>query len=337
VADTRLILAATPPGDTVPEQGRDRRESAEGPPGASSSVATRTLGGVYRFVLRPRWIVSHLFVLALVLTMVNLGFWQLRRLDEKRQHNDRVRGRITQPVAALDDLPGASEAGAVEAAASTEFRRVRVSGSFVGSEQVLVRSRSLDDSPGSWVLAPLRTENGTLVIVNRGWIANDGTFDAVPRPFSAPSGRVTVSGIVMRTQTRGRFGPIDPPGGRLTSLARVDIGRYARQLEGPVLPVWVQQRSITPAPAASTTVPRVLDPPELDEGPHFGYAMQWFIFSTIAVVGYPLILRRNARERAADGGHTSSGGGASRTGPADLATDGVESEEPASKPVPADR
>jgi cytochrome oxidase assembly protein ShyY1 len=47
-------------------------------------------------------------------------------------------------------------------------------------------------------------------------------------------------------------------------------------------------------------VPTVLDLPELDEGPHFSYAVQWFIFSTIAIVGYPLILRRNAREKARD-------------------------------------
>jgi hypothetical protein len=62
------------------------------------------------------------------------------------------------------------------------------------------------------------------------------------------------------------------------------------------VPVWIQLRKETPRPAAAAA-PEILGLPVLDEGPHFSYMVQWFIFSTIAVVGYPLILRRNARER----------------------------------------
>lgn len=255
---------------------------------------------MYRFALRPRWVLSHLIVAALAITLVSLGFWQLRRLDDKRNYNDRVRARSALPEAVIDDLLSPQDSAL--AAARVEFRRVRVTGTFAGNEQVLVRSRSFDDSPGSWVLAPLRTDDGTLVVVNRGWIANNGIYDAVPPDFAVPVGEVTVTGMLMRSQTRGRFGPTDPPTGRLTSLARVDLSRYARQLDGQVTPAWVQQRTIVPAPAASATVPRALGPPELDEGPHFGYAVQWFIFATIALVGYPLILRRNARERAGESG-----------------------------------
>jgi cytochrome oxidase assembly protein ShyY1 len=253
---------------------------------------------VYRFALRPRWIISHLFVLLLVVTMVNLGLWQIRRLDERRDRNRVVEEHIARaPVPLGDLLTTGSDGGEVKDAA---YRRVTVTGTYEPDDQVLVRGRSLEGNPGSWVLTPLRQADGSLVVVNRGWIANDGTYDAVPRSFAPAEGPVRVEGLVQEPQTRGSFGPKDPPTGRLTSLARVDVARYARQLRGDVVPAWIQLRSETPKPPASAAAPVVLGPPELDEGPHFSYAVQWFIFSLIAVVGYPLILRRNARERTTE-------------------------------------
>jgi len=252
---------------------------------------------VYRFALRPRWIVSHLLVAALVVTMVNLGFWQLRRLDEKRRHNRLVERRTSQPVAAVADvLPAGTGTADVD---PVELRRVRASGTFDAGAQLLVRGRSLDGRPGSWVVAPLRLADGRVLVVNRGWIPNDGSLDAVPRRFAAPTGRVTVTGLLQRTETRGRLGATDPSTGRVGSLARLDVAHYARQLRAEAVPAWVQLTDQVPAVDAAVA-PRPLGPPTLDEGPHFGYAMQWFIFSAIAVIGYPLVLRRVARERAAD-------------------------------------
>ena len=57
-----------------------------------------------RFLLSPRWLLSHLFVVLLVVTMVNLGFWQLRRLDEKRDRNALIESRMDQPVVPDDEL-----------------------------------------------------------------------------------------------------------------------------------------------------------------------------------------------------------------------------------------
>jgi cytochrome oxidase assembly protein ShyY1 len=149
------------------------------------------------------------------------------------------------------------------------------------------------------VLTPLRRDDGSIVVVNRGWIPNSGALEAVPASYAPAAGEVEVAGLVEATQERGRSGPTDPAEGRLTNLARVDIERFARQLDGPVVPAWIQLQQERPAPAGGD-VPVPVDPPELDEGPHFSYAVQWFIFSTIAIVGYPLILRRNAREQGVD-------------------------------------
>ncbi|NLD75839.1 MAG: SURF1 family protein [Acidimicrobiales bacterium] len=246
----------------------------------------------YRFALSPRWIVSHLFVLALVVAMVSAGLWQLRRLDEKRDRNDVVEARTAQ---AEVDVEGLADPGDFDAAGDLQYRRVRASGEYLADEEVLVRSRSLNGAPGSWVLTPLLLDDGTAVVVNRGWISNSGALEAVPTASRAESGPVEVSGLVRLTETRGRFGAEDPAEGVLTNLARADVARLGQQLDVAVMPFFVQLQVQRPE-ASSTDPPKPVPAPALDEGPHLSYAVQWFIFTTVAVVGYPLILRRRARE-----------------------------------------
>jgi surfeit locus 1 family protein len=77
-------------------------------------------------------------------------------------------------------------------------------------------------------------------------------------------------------------------------MARADVARIAQQTGYPLLPAYLQLRSSDPAQGGA--YPEPLPEPTLDEGPHLGYAVQWFLFSAIAMVGYPLILRRRARK-----------------------------------------
>ena len=251
----------------------------------------------YRFALRPKWILSHLFVLLLVVAMIGACIWQLDRLQGKKDRNARVSARSTEPAVAVQSLV---RPGAYDAVDGLEFRSVTATGAYQANQEVLIRSRSNDGAPGSWVLTPLRLANGDEVMVNRGWISNSGQLDAVPRSVAAPAGRVTVTGLIRKTETRGSFGPTDPPTGRLENLARVDVGRLTKQIGPSLLPLYVQLASQSP-PAAGTA-PEPVPKPVLDEGPHLGYAVQWAIFTTVALIGYPLILRRRAREIEREGG-----------------------------------
>jgi cytochrome oxidase assembly protein ShyY1 len=246
----------------------------------------------YRFVLRPRWILSHVLVVVLVVVMVNLGFWQLRRLDEKRTHNAAVRANESLEVAPLDTILRPTDA--TSRGKELAFRRVTVTGTYDTANEVVVRARSLDERPGVWVASPLRLASGDAVVVIRGFLPTQGTPDRVPADAEPPNGVVTVSGLVQETQTRGLFGPTDPDG-PLSNIARVDVERLQRQMPYRLYPAYVQLTSSTPAQSGSE--PEALPEPVLDEGPHLGYAVQWFIFSTIALIGYPMILRRSARNR----------------------------------------
>jgi surfeit locus 1 family protein len=238
----------------------------------------------YGFALRPRWILSHVLVLALVVSMIGLGFWQLRRLDEKRDHNAVVRAAQAAPVADNDDVATADDA----------FRRATATGEYDTGEEVMVRSRTKDGRPGVWVLTPLVRDDGTAVVVNRGFLATQGVPDQVPADAAPPDGEVDVSGVVQASQRKGRFGSTDPDEVELTSLARADIERLQQQVPYPLLPVYLQLTEQDPPQPGELPEPVPLPP--LDEGPHLSYAVQWFIFTTIALVGYPIILRRRARE-----------------------------------------
>jgi cytochrome oxidase assembly protein ShyY1 len=145
-------------------------------------------------------------------------------------------------------------------------------------------------------LTPLLLGDGTAVVVNRGFIGFDRSGSIVPPP--PPSGTVHVEGLVLESERRGSFGPTDPAAGRLAVLARVDLDRYAAQLDYPVLPAYVQLVTSDPdEPAAAEAAPALvaLGAPVPDEGPHLAYAVQWFIFSTIAAGGYVLLLRKVAQ------------------------------------------
>jgi len=249
----------------------------------------------YRFALGPGWIISHLFVGATIVAMVFFGFWQLDRLDQRRDRNDRVTARIDEPVVEVLALGDPEVYESSDGADPFEFRRVRATGTYVPEEEVLVRSRSLNAAPGSWVLTPLLLDDGTAVAVNRGWIPNSGGLEAVPDEYRAPAGEVTVTGLVRPTEQRGSFGSTDPPDGVLTDLARADVERLDQQVEADLVPFYVQLQEQDPSVGVSDPAP--VPAPELDEGPHLSYAVQWFTFSSMAAVVYVLILRKRARDR----------------------------------------
>jgi surfeit locus 1 family protein len=264
--------------------------------------------GRYRFALTPRWILGHLLVVLLVIAMVNLGSWQLERRDEKRDRNEQITSRQDQPVAPVGELmaPDTSEGDVDELV----YRPVTATGTYLTDQQVVVRNRSYDGAPGEWVLTPLLLDDGTAVVVSRGWQPIETDAAAA----DAPSREVTVEGYVQATQERGSFGPTDPAEGSLETLARVDVQRLQQQVDEPLLSGWVQL--VEQDPAQPEDLPVAVPLPELDEGPHLGYAGQWFLFCVVAVVGWIAIVRRTARDREID--------------------DRVAAEEATDQPDPAD-
>ena len=249
------------------------------------------------FWLQPKWMVGHVLAVVLVVAFVNFGFWQLRRLDDRRTLNAAIESRSTLPVQPVDAVVDpAAGFGEVD---GLEYRRVSAVGTYDAGASVLVRSRSLDGRPGFHVLTPLVIDGEAALVVNRGFVpftADPGQALAAVGP---PAGSVEVRGLLLGTQERQGIGPTDPPG-LLSEIARVDLGRLQQQYGGDLYPLYLQLEAQVPANAGE--LPVVLPPPEQTEGNHLAYAVQWFVFAAIGAVGWPLLLRNAARERRAPPG-----------------------------------
>lgn len=130
--------------------------------------------------------------------------------------------------------------------------------------------------------------------VNRGFVPR--TAD-VETDLERPDGQVRVVGLARATEERGGIGPTDPPTGVLRELARVDLDRIGQQLDAELYPVYIQLLDQTPS-LDDPGLPTILPPPERSEGSHLAYAGQWFLFATVGVIGWPVLLRKTWRERA---------------------------------------
>lgn len=238
---------------------------------------------MYRFLLKPKWLAFHLACLVAVVGMVELGFWQLRRMDERTSFNDRVSAHTNAPVAPLDELLPLS-------IDDTEYRRAEATGTYEAGHEFLVVNVTQGGVTGRNVVNALRLADGSLVIVNRGFVAN-GT--AVP---AAPEGTVTVIGRLKHSQRAATGQPRDDGSQPLTEIRRVDLDALAQQFDAPVANVYLELLSSQPAEPTSV---QAIPFPTLDSGPHLSYAVQWFIFTTCVIVGWVFAVRRHARETGA--------------------------------------
>ena len=244
-----------------------------------------------RFWLRPKWIFGHLLCLFLVVVFISCGFWQLRRLHEKQDRNALIHAREQAPRTTLDDaLRDGGDAAA--------YRRVRVEGRWDAEDTVLVRSRALDEQPGFHVLTPL-VVGDEAIVVNRGFAPLGGGSDEAILSHVRPANgeTVVVDGLLRASESRGSIGPQDPSGRQLV-VNRVDVPRLQQQVDARLVPVYLQLTGSDPPPG---DLPRILPLPTTDEGPHRSYAVQWFIFATVGIVGWPLLLRKQSRDLAREG------------------------------------
>lgn len=251
---------------------------------------------MYRFMLRPRWIVSHVLVLALVVVMVNLGLWQLRRLHDKQHLNAQIVARTHLAPASWEELSASTPK-------ELEYRRVSFTGHFEVDDEVAVKNRTLNGAPGRQIITPLLVPGERrAILVLRGWapLAIAGV-DAPFEQVSPGTGTVTVSGWILPTEPAPAIGRQNAELEH-SEVSRISIDSIARLRSLALMPVYIQMQD--QRPAAPTTRLTTVPLPALDDGPHFSYAMQWGIFSLIALLGYPLILRKVARQPydAPDGG-----------------------------------
>ncbi len=257
---------------------------------------------------------GHALALALVVLFVRLGAWQLDRHEARATTNARIDAQLSaspQPFEALvpTDAYVAADDDAEPALEDAVYRRTAATGRWDGAATVWLRNRSYRGQAGWRVLTPLVLEPDRAVLVDRGWVPRD----APPSAVDVPPGRVEVEGILVpdddppTTGFAARFGPRDPSpaeaGARLERAYFGDVRRIAADVPYDLAPVLLRRTPAAPRsagtegsgePRGPTPVP--LEPRE--PGPHRGYALQWFAFALIGVVGYGFLMRRQAQDEA---------------------------------------
>ncbi len=267
-----------------------RRLSSSAQPLKAAGPAIRHYPIVVRLFNR-RWVISTFLVVAAALVMIRLGIWQLDRLEKRRDFNARAASQLAQPVLHLN-------AGTATAPlADMEYRSVIVRGVYDFSNQVALRNQAWENQWGVHLLTPLRIDGAdNYILVDRGWVPSENfTYDDWSL-YDEP-GVVEIQGVIRASQNEPDFGkrsdavpaPGEPP---LKVWNFTNVEAIARQVPYTLLPVYIQQ---APNPASTSLPQRVGVDLDLSEGPHLGYAIQWFAFAAILLFGYPFFIRKQER------------------------------------------
>lgn len=252
-------------------------------------------GGLIR-----HWWWSTLLVVVGVGLMIRLGIWQLDRLAQRRAFNSRVNAQLERPPLKLTSEVYASDL------TSMEYRDVIVRGVFDHLQEVALRNQIWEDRPGVNLITPLVIEGSNqAVLVNRGWIPSEESSPENWGKFGEPN-MVEVHGVIRKSQTQPDIGfrddPIPLQGERLLVWNFINIGRIDEQVSYPLLPIYIQASPDNTYPKDRSLWRRDQLPfpnqPELEltEGPHLGYAIQWFLFAAILGVGYAVFMVRETKE-----------------------------------------
>jgi cytochrome oxidase assembly protein ShyY1 len=210
-----------------------------------------------------------------VVAFIIFGFWQLRRHDEKRDFKAAV-----EEAAALPPIPLAEITGD-----EGLYRRVVATGEYDTGVEVLVL-RSREGFSGYHILTPLRLTDRRVVLVDRGWVPpeHDRPPVAPARPIE---GVLEVTGYLWPSEEAAL------PDTLPAVVARIDTSVVDAFTPYQIIEPYLLLESQDPGAPGDLPVP--VDPPDPSLGPHLGYAGQWFLFTLVVLVGYPILLVRTGR------------------------------------------
>lgn len=241
-----------------------------------------------RFLLTRRWIGFALFVIVLAGVCTRLGFWQIHRLEHRLDSNKVTRQHFAADPVPLDHVVARGE-GVPD---DQQWRRVTATGTYDVDRQVTVKFMTRDGAPGVDVVTPLVLSDGTAVLVDRGWMPTDNTGDRPDSIAAPPSGTVTVTGW-LRPNNGADRGAVTPNDGQVRAISSKGLASYVGH---DLRDGFLNLRSQSPKAAESLE----LEPkPDLGQGPHFFYALQWWFFALLAVSGYVYFAIVERRERRA--------------------------------------
>lgn len=200
-----------------------------------------------------------------------LGWWQLDRAAQKNQLQEAMDSRRALPPLAPADLAADSVA-----AATQHHRAIVLQGQWAAEQTIYLENRQMKGVPGFFAVTPLQLDDGTAVLVQRGWLPRDQADRTRIVAAPPPAGRVQVQGLIA------------PPPGRLYEFdtaasgairQNLEVNAFARETGLRLRPLSVQQQD--DATQASDGLMRQWSAPASGVHKHYGYAFQWFALSAL--------------------------------------------------------
>jgi cytochrome oxidase assembly protein ShyY1 len=236
--------------------------------------------------MNVRWLTAALGVLVLAAVCILLGRWQLHRLDERKARNEVTRSNLAAAPAPIDQIVGPQGLVGDQHA----WRTAIVTGTYDASKQVILKYRNVDDRPGFEIVTPLLLPDGKAVLVDRGFLDRQGAELMPSHVPAVPTGEVTVTGRLRRSENGGHTNGGTPDDGTARLINGPDFAKVlGLNLYDGYLTIDKQQ---PPNDAAFDSFPG----PEIDDGPHFFYALQWFFFALLAIGGLVYFTRQNHKD-----------------------------------------
>ncbi len=208
---------------------------------------------------------------------IGLGIWQIERRSEKLALIAAVNARVSAPPA---PAPGPAEWRGITASKDA-YRHVMVRGAFENDRETVVQAVT-DLGAGYWVLTPLRTERGWIVLVNRGFVEPEKRSRAARRA-GEPTGPVAITGLLRMTEPKGAFlRKNDPEAGRWYSRDVASIGKARRLTD--VAPYFIDAATAggEGQPTGGLTVVRFYNH-------HLEYALTWFALAVLSMLGFVVV------------------------------------------------
>lgn len=244
-----------------------------------------------------RWMLTTIIVIIGVFVLIRLGFWQLDRLEQRRAFNDHYLKQVSaepinlaeQPIP--DDLDG------------MEYRDVSVKGYYDFENEIYLQNHAFEGQPGYRVVTPLRIENqNSAVLIERGWISLEDLQD-ISKINDKFDQLQLINGIIRNPDSNDKIVETTQISeGNSRFYLYVNIPSIQSKIDYTLLPIYIQLEGDTDG---KKPIPQIQEI-EMTEGPHLGYALQWFFFASLLGVGYPFFVRKQLREKTRELGNENN-------------------------------
>jgi len=223
----------------------------------------------------------------------SLSQWQWRRLHQRQAYNSVVLHDQALAPITITQLPHTTSSDGIHIGSDHEWQSVYATGTWDLAHQVLVRKKSQESDLGFWVMTPLVFSDGTALLVNRGWRAAEKSATDTPSVIAPPTGTIEILGRIRNVKPRTKNAPTDLPTGQVDLVEPHEIVPGA----STITDVYVEMTNSRPDSVSSDLTP--IPAPEITEGPHRSYALQWIFFMIMTAIGWVVLVRNEVLEQRA--------------------------------------